>query len=634
VSGICGVVRLDGAEASRADLERQTRQLAHLGPDRVESFCEGPAAMAHLMMRITEEDRLDAQPLHHDDLSLVADLRLDNREELATALAIDAVELKDMPDSALLFAAYRTWGVDCVERLVGDFAFAVWDANKRTLTLARDHMGQRHVFYHQGQGFFAFASEIKGLWCLPDIPRVLNEERVALTLLRMEADEPGATDYEGVHAVPGGAILTLGADGKVETRRYWEPRPDPRHVGHDEAYYIATYRKVVEEAVACRLRRTIHPAGLLMGGGFDSGGICAMAGPVLGPKKQKLIAVSSVMPEDYRGDIRHAREWVEVCRRFMPHLDVRYVTAEGLDIFSFMEVAFLTSDCRHSPYRYVTHSIFATIKSAGARTVMDGHGGNYTVNPVTRDTLPRLLFRGQFRQFVSEFRAMRRHLRQTTKQTLVRNLLFMMRPVWLADLEMRWRNGLALFGPPLPMARAWRTGGKQRSRSNRRRPLQQSARMLRVLRRQQGFPSQGYSVPAAQHGLEFTQPFHDKRVVEFGLAIPAELYAKNGKTRYLARLALKDLYPPEYQERPTRHDDLAPDFLAMSKRVESRILEEIDRMEKAGRLSRHFDFALMRRMLTRRTIGQHASGNEYDTRAAHKAFLHARYVEWFRGDNA
>jgi asparagine synthase (glutamine-hydrolysing) len=157
--------------------------------------------------------------------------------------------------------------------------------------------------------------------------------------------------------------------------------------------------------------------------------------------------------------------------------------------------------------------------------------------------------------------------------------------------------------------------------------------MLRTLRGQQNAPAQSYSMSGAAHGLEFTQPFHDKRVIEFGLAIPEELYFKNGKTRYLSRAALKDLYPPEYQDRPPGNDDMGPDFLTMAKRIEPRVLAEIERMEKAGYLSRYFDFPRMRAMLTRRTLMQHASGDEYDTRQAHLAFLTARYIEWFRGEN-
>jgi asparagine synthase (glutamine-hydrolysing) len=636
MSGICGIFCFDGAPVAPRDLERQMTVLAHLGRDRARTWSAGPVGLSHLMMRITREDAFDAQPLCDGGLTLVADLRLDNREELAQALSIDAAALDAMPDSALLLAAYKTWGVDCVERLVGDFVFAVWDAGARTLTLARDHMGQRHVFYHHGNGFFAFASEIKGLWAIPQVPRTLLEENIVQSLLFDEPTDVGATEYKGICAVPGGTVLTVAADGTITSRRYWEPHADPAHVGRDEAYYIETYRKVLTEAVACRLRRATTPAGLFMGGGFDSSAICALAGPVVTAQRRKFIAVSSVMPEDYRGTIHHARRWVEMCRRTMPHLDVRYATREGLDIFTFMEQGFLTGDNRHSPNRYVTHAMFAEIAAAGARIVMDGHGGDYTINPRGQNMLVRFLRKGQFRRFGSEFNAMRQHLHQSVKQTFVRNVLLQLVPASWMRVWSNHSNGLALFGPTLPLSQQVIEGRSKNARSRFRWKAgdRQRVGMERVLRGQQNFPAQGYSVPAAAHGLEFTQPFHDKRVVEFGLAIPEELYVKNGKTRHLARAALKDLYPPEYQDRPSGNDDMGPDFLMMAKRIEPRVLAEIDRMEKAGTLSKYFDFPRMRAMLTRRRIDQHASGNEYDTRQAQLAFLAARYIEWFRRDNA
>ncbi len=633
--GLFGIVNQNGLPVALRDLERQMARLAHLGPDRARTWINGPVGLGHLMMRITHEDAFDAQPISDDRLTLVADLRLDNREDLAEALAIAPATLATMPDSALLFAAWKKWGANCIEFIIGDFAFAVWDAQTATLTLARDHMGQRHIFYHKGDGFFAFASEIKGLWALPQTPRTLLEERLARHYLREQPHAAGATFYEGIRAVPGGTVLTLEPNGGISTHRYWEPHADPAHEGRDEAYYIETYRKVLAEAVACRLRRAAWPAGLFMGGGFDSSAICALAGPVVTAQARKLIAVSSVMPEDYHGSIHHARPWCEMCRRTMPHLDMRYVTREGLDVFSFMERGFLTGDGPHSPNRYATHAMFTEIAKAGARIVMDGHGGDYTVNPRGQNALARMLMRGQLRRFLSEFAATRRHLRQSVKQTLVRNVLLQLAPRAWIDVWMRHRHGLALFGPTVPLSqRLIRSRDPQAAPRRRRRYGESlSIGMQGALRQQQGFPAQGYSVPAAQHGLEFTQPFHDKRVVEFGLAIPEELYVKNGKTRYLARAALKDLYPQDYQDRPPGTDSLEPDFLAMAKRIEPRVLAEIDRMEKAGYLSRYFDFARMRKMLTRRTIKRHNSGAEFDTRQAMAIFLVARYIEWFRRDN-
>lgn len=636
MSGICGVFRFDGETVAQRDLDRQVARLSHLGPDRTRTWRAGPIGLGHLMMRIASEDAFDTQPLCDGGLSLVADLRLDNREELAEALSIDAAALATMPDSALLFAAYKKWGAECVERLIGDFAFAAWDAQEQTLTLGRDHMGQRHVFYHEGDGFFAFATEIKGLWAIPQIPRTLMEERFAKRFLFDETDDVGETIYEGIRAVPGGTVLTIGADGAITSCRYWEPHADPVHENRDEVYYIETYRKILAEAVACRLRRATTPAGLLMGGGFDSSAICALAGPTVTQQGRKFIAVSSVMPEDYRGTMRDARRWVEMCRRHMPYLEVRYITRAGLDILTGMEQCFLATDDGHSPNRYINDAMYAEIAAAGARTAMDGFGGDYTLNPRGQNALARMLRTGQLRRFASEFGAVRRHLRQSVKQTFVRNVLLHILPTSWLRIWICYRSGLRLLGPTLPLSRQIIQGRGRKARSQFAYRSGQSQRisMERALRRQQNYEALAGSILAAARGLEFTQPFHDKRVVEFGLAIPEELYLKNGKTRYLARQALKDLYPPEYQDRLPGNDDTSPDNLVMVKRIEPRMLAEIDRMAKKPYLSRYFDFPRMRKMLTRRKVEQHASGREFDTNQAMLAFLTARYIEWFRGDNA
>jgi asparagine synthase (glutamine-hydrolysing) len=629
------LVRFDGAAVDPRDLERQTSRLRHLGPDGVSRWSEDRVAMAQLRMRITREDSLDVQPVHDGPCTLVADARLDNREALAEALAIQPTELAQMPDSALLMRAWRRWGEAITERVVGDFMFVVWDAEARTLTMVRDHMGQRHVFYHQGEGFFAFATEAKGLWALPDVPRALLEERFVGSLAFRQETDIGATPHLGIRALPGGAIGVLDASGRFAWRRYWEPHPDPAHEGRDEAYYVRTYRDVLAEAVACRLRRALYPGGLLMGGGFDTGAICALAGPAVAPQGRKFIAAASVMPEDYRGTIHHCRRWVEACRRHMPHLEVRYVTREGLDIFTRMEEGFLATDNGHSPNRYVTDALYDVIKAGGARIVMDGFGGDYTVNPRAGNGLARLLVRGRWRRFFAEFAAMKRRFNLDTRRTLARHVLYPLLPGWLTRARTSRANGLRAFGPTAPLAKAvTRARRRAPSRLGNNPTRDPRETMLRALLGQQNAPATAGSIPAAWHGLEFTQPFHDKRVVEFGLAIPEDLYLKDGKERWLARTALADLYPPEFQDRMPGNDDLGPDFLAMAKRVEPRVLAEIDRMEQAGKLTQYFDFPRMRKMLTRRGLEDHNSGNEYDARQAQLAFLYARYIEWFGGDNA
>jgi asparagine synthase (glutamine-hydrolysing) len=635
MSGIFGLYQFGGAAVGQDDLDRQSARLKHLGRDRIRSWRAGPIGLGQLMVRTAREDIYDSQPLHKERFSLVADLRLDNRDALAEKLGIAGGALAEMADSAVLLAAFEKWGADCVDHLIGDFAFAVWDDAQKTLTLARDHLGQRHVFYHSGEGFFGFATEIKGLWALPRVPRVLVEERIAKHLARLASLEskPGATMFEGIEAVPGGTVLIVDAAGAVTMRRYWEPHAAPEHLDRDETYYIETYRKLVTEAVACRLRRATAPAGLFMGGGFDTSSICALAGPVAAETGHKFVVVSSVMPEDYRGAIHHARKWVEMCRRHMPNLDVRYITRDGLDIFTGMEAGFLYGDGPHSPNRYVSDAVLKEVAAAGGRIVMDGYGGDYTVNPRGHDALARMLVKGRFATFAREFLAARRHLRLDLARTFKRHVLLHFLPPSYLERKMRRAHGLASHGPTMPVAHEIvdASAGAPRKWGYLPDPADS---MLGVLRWIQDAAAMGTSIPAAAHGLEFTQPFHDKRLVEFGLAIPESLHFKNGRTRHLARTALADLLPPEYQDRPPGNDGLVPDFPAMAERVEPRVLAEIDRLEKSARLKKLFDFARMRAMLTRRTIDQRDSDGRLAKRQAQLAFLHARYIEWFNRDNA
>ena len=613
------------------------RTLAHRGPDRARSHAEGPAGLGALTMRVTREDAFDRQPLRDNDAGLVfvSDARIDNREVIAEALGIDDDRLAGLADSALLFEAYKAWGGFCAERLIGDFVFAAWDVRAHTLTLARDHMGQRHLCLYVGDDFCAFASEKKGLWALPDVPRILPDSMIAegLTLgLGAPTRVFGAASPDGIMWLPGGSILTVDAAGAVVCERYWSPKADPAHENRDEAYYVDAYRRTLGEAVVCRLRRATAPAGLFMSGGFDSAAICGLSAPVMNQQGRRLIAVASVMSEGYVGTIHHARPWVDACERHMPHIDVRYVTREGLDILAGMERGFLENDGPHGSNRYVQDAVLARIAAAGARTAMDGHGGDYTLNPQGVNVFLALLARGRFGRFAVEWQARRRFLREShwgmLKAALIHPLIRpIMRP-WR-----RRRNGLEPWGG-LPLAKPFMqtlvaplTRGKQRETRSMR------GAMLRVLEQVRNAPGGGAAIPAAHHGLEFTQPFHDKRVVELALAIPEDLYMKNGRERYLARAALKDIYPPELIDRRPGNDDRDPDFLAMAKRIEPQVLAEIDRMEAAGTLSRYFDFPRVRRMLTRRTLDQHASGSEFDVRQAHLVVLRARYIEWFRGDN-
>ena len=640
MSAIFGILRFDGGEVSSRDLERMGNVLAHRGPDGRKFVVDGPTGLGHCLMRVNREDVFEAQPLRdrEADLTLVADCRIDNREELAGIFGIAAADLRDMPDSALVMRAYNKWGEDAASHLLGDFAFAIWDGRAKKLVLARDHMGQRGVHYHHGQDFFAFATEIKALWALADVPQKLSETMIGKRLL-MDPNRPaGVTFYDGISGLPGGTVLSLAANGAAAPRAFWEPQAGAAHAARDEAYYVETYRKLLQEAVACRLRRLTRPPALCFSGGFDSGAIAALAGPTLKAQNRKLIAAASVRAEGYRGPVRDARAAVEACRRTMPQLDVRYYVRGEETAFSDLERSFLTTD-GPAGNDYVHRGLFAIASSAGARLVMDGHGGDYTVNFRGGAMLGRWLRTGALRRFVHEFRAHRRFTGQSFWQTLRNEVVPPMLPLGAIGVWRAAKRGFTPLWSARPIAndfaRRLMANGEVDASKLRGEPKARGrwrAWCINILRRQAAGSASGLSILAAAHGLDLSRPFHDKRVVEFGLAIPEDLYVKDGRGRYLARQALRDLLPSEFQTRTGGNDALDPDFFRMARSIAVAALDEAMRLDHDSRLSRVVDFEKLRRLVT-------AAGAEGDKYTQFKlgygleAITLARFIDWFERQN-
>jgi asparagine synthase (glutamine-hydrolysing) len=156
-----------------------------------------------------------------------------------------------------------------------------------------------------------------------------------------------------------------------------------------------------------------------------------------------------------------------------------------------------------------------------------------------------------------------------------------------------------------------------------------------VLRQTLEKPTLGDSVLAAHHGLSLTWPFHDKRVVELALAIPENLYFRHGRDRYLARTALADVLPAEFQTRASwDNTPLIPDLMQMTRENETRILSEIERLSKIPRLSAYFDFAKMRQTVRRELDRDPRRRRGGGIRYALRGLLWALHIEWFLGSNA
>src|SRR5437762_671860 len=164
MSGILAVLRTDGKPVDPALVRRMTESLTLRGPDALATWCDGRIGLGHTLLKTTFESETEHQPCSLDGKTwIVADGRVDARDELAHALSSDSVEVSKLPDVELILRAYTRWGTQCVERLLGDFAFAVWDGPKRRLFCARDHMGVKPFHYARVGHWLLVSSTIESL---------------------------------------------------------------------------------------------------------------------------------------------------------------------------------------------------------------------------------------------------------------------------------------------------------------------------------------------------------------------------------------------------------------------------------------------------------------------------------------
>jgi asparagine synthase (glutamine-hydrolysing) len=277
LSAIAGLWRLDGRPGAAADCGRMLAALAPFGADAVDAWDCGDLALGRRLHRVLPEDAFDRQPLRcPDGLVLVADLRLDNRGELAAQLGIGAALLREMSDAAMLLAAYQRWETACFDRLAGDYACGIWDADRRRLVLARDATGRRPLFYHRSDGLLAFASLPRGLHALADVPREVDAGRVAAYLLAPRAGAEGV--FRGVERVGAGTFVIADPAG-VRATRHWRPQPETVRFGRPDDYVDAA-REHLDRAVAACLRGAPSVAAHLSAG-LDSSGVAATAARLL-----------------------------------------------------------------------------------------------------------------------------------------------------------------------------------------------------------------------------------------------------------------------------------------------------------------------------------------------------------------
>ncbi len=276
--GIAGIVAADRLHADeRVRLIAMRDVLTHRGPDESGVFHDGFAGLAHRRLSIVDL-ATGQQPLANEDETVwvVYNGEIYNHADVRPELEAAGHRYRTRSDTETIVHAYEEWGDRCVERFRGMFAFAIWDAPRRRLLLARDRLGIKPLYWTLVDNRLLFGSEIKAILESGLVRREANERAIP-ELLSTRYLSGAETLFRGIFRLLPGHVLVF-EDGRVTARSWWDvpagqPNPEAERWSDREA--VARFRALLEESVRLRLMADV-PLGMFLSGGLDSSAIAAL----------------------------------------------------------------------------------------------------------------------------------------------------------------------------------------------------------------------------------------------------------------------------------------------------------------------------------------------------------------------
>ena len=544
MSGIAGIIQTDGSPVDTRVLERLVTSLAFRGPDGSRTRTDGSAGLCGAWLRVAAEGSDQPGPATLGGAWIVADARLDARDELISKLAADDERnLPSATDAQLILRAYERWGQSCVEHLIGDFAFAIWEGSASRLFCARDHFGVKPFYYANAGRAFIFSNTLDAVHLHAGVSFRPNDLAIADFLLFGHNQDPSTTSFADVHRLPPAHTLTLDRGG-LHHRRYWTPSGGRIRYRRSRDY-VEHFTELLQCAVSDRLGAP--QVGVWMSGGVDSTAIATAARLLVdsGRRPASIRAHTTVYERLIPDDERHFAGLAAAALG----IDIRFTTADAL-------VPYLECQSPEAAPRELNDDPFFIARmpqlreaSRHSRILLCGEGGDELLCPSTVvDLLARMPWVELGAAVATSVLVHRRRPAAGIRRRLLRDRANTSAsfPSWLNDafarrlnLRERWES----------VSRTDATGSAVRAEAERRLT----------------WPVWPWYFECADPGtthvlIEPRYPLLDVRLVAYMLAIPPLPWCID---KHLLRQAFRGLLPEAVRQRPKsalREDPLAAYF--------------------------------------------------------------------------
>jgi asparagine synthase (glutamine-hydrolysing) len=547
MSALAGIFNFDPMHpVSKPALIELARGVDYLGPDGGSEHVTSNVAMAYRAFHSTPESRLECQPSVRDRIIFTWDGRLDNRRDLVSQLNCGLNDTST--DIDIVFEAYRTWGVTCFRKLIGDWALALWDDHEKDLILARDYIGVRRLFYRQ---------DCDGItWCTAPEPLVLT----ARTTLHLDTTyiagcfypRPplGTTPYREICGITPGTFMTFGYGGRRKSTRFWDLHSHEAIRYRSNKDYEENFLTLLKESVRRRLR-TDRPIFAELSGGVDSSSIVCIADLLHSTERGPTVkTISYYDPDEPSGDERPFYSIIEQKRGHEGiHVSIGEFTqqARGLALDELPSTYFSATPGLFARVLQWNLLIRSNLHSADSRVLLSWIGGDELLGgiPYEAPELAGLLASGNLISFVRSL-IVWSVARKRTVYALARDAFVLMNASHdPRSLQRRSRKSIGWVKLSYPdhsgcleSFASWRDCN----------PAQMTAELVR-------YDLASQLTWAGLPGVEVAErryPFLDRDLFTFLASIPREQILRPGHRRYLMRRALRRVVPDEILLRKTK----------------------------------------------------------------------------------
>ncbi len=532
MSGIVGVLGVQGETPDSSLLQALTKFMAFRGPDAQRTWVGDGVAFGHALLGIAPPSANQQQPLSLDgEVWIVADARLDARADLLSELHSAGHRCpRGAGDAELILRAYAAWGQACLEHLLGDFCFAIWDGKRKSLFCAHDQVGIKPFYYAETKRWLVFSNTLDCVRMQPEAAAGLHELSVADFLLFGSVQDPSATIFAGIRRLPPAHALTW-CGGNLSVKRYWTPPLDEEVHYQHSTDYEEHFHQLLHTAVKDRLRT--DRAAISLSGGLDSTSVAAFARRAgCGELRAFTMVFDKVMPDEER---HYSRLVAEALGIPIEHLaGDRYLTAVQPDF----------PDVRSSqPDENVLAALdtdFHKLASNTSRILLTGQGGDVGLFP-SNSHFRRLLRARHFGRFVRDgvgYALAQRGLPPMGVRTLLQRRFGICDP-WRVDYP-KWLN--PDFEHHLRLQERW----KEKSVPEAPHPHRPEAIGALLA------PYWQNSFESCDPGdtrvcLEHAHPYFDLRLLRFLFSIPPVPWTLDKR---LTRSAMRNILPEAVRLRP------------------------------------------------------------------------------------